>query len=119
MRRRNAPHGCDIGPADGGVVGAHWSDGLELARFFVVGRVLGARCRFYALHDKRGDYIGLTGRDEMRSVGTNVGTDLVTGVDDDVRATEEPGDGTRVGVEEALLGLWHAVAAPVDLDELD
>ena len=45
-------------------------------------------------------------------------TNLVARADDDMGATEEVGDGTGVGVEEALAGLGNALTAPVDLDEL-
>jgi len=43
---------------------------------------------------------------------------LVASVDHDVGSAEEVGDGTRMGVEETFPGYGHAVATPVDLDDL-
>jgi hypothetical protein len=46
-----------------------------------------------------------------------VDTNLIACTDDDVRATEEVGHGTRVRGEEAFLRLRYTVSAPVDLHE--
>jgi hypothetical protein len=45
-------------------------------------------------------------------------THLVSRADDYMCASKEFSDGSRMGMKKALLGLWDAVPAPVDLHKL-